>query len=967
MILQFPVADLRAVPGWGPGSLIEMSAFGPIGGAGFSERLSISFAGVSADLVASFDGYLRRLMPAGGDPDDPAVFELQPLVTLQTAALADGIDALPGALPAEPARLMPRLRWHNVDPAAAEAALTAVIEDQVTATDTTQQVERVERFLNGELSIFLERGAVLAAGVSTAEVELTTRDGVAVDPLAYYAYYLQLPADPNDALGDRDWLSVVFNRLTRRALVQVLDEHGLPLAEPVSVRRPGGALDAVDVTATGGMLVAAEFTAAGSNILIESIEVPEPALPAGEQPAERFLLISEWPSGAPAPLGPVAIAPATRPGLRRFAVTHLRAWFASQHVPAPASDLPRYTLGNQVTPLIDGIPTYLAMYQDIKHVLDSGVPAGSFYYLCGWGLTPKVRLNQADPDSGWRAMLEQLDAAGGTVRVMLWNELHIESEELLETMATGVLIVYLISTGAATLIPPIAPIVFVLLTSASIGLALLEVDSVQNWLSNKFENNQPIVEELGAIGNLHVLLDGKVRQTRTTGSTHLYDFIGSHHQKISAISSPDGTFAYLGGIDVNKNRVETPEHLDASPYHDVHCRLAGPSAADVAVTIRQRWNDQQPDDAGEDGPLGAAPIAGATHVVQVARTYPNKLSTAGDAYDFAPDGDFTIRDTLLSAVQQARRYIYIEDQYMTPPPVIGDAIAQRLRDVPELKLVMVMPRASDQPENTSRRAMFIGNLLQEFGPDRILAFYPTRRSFAHDSERHGPVQTRLIADLNIGELEIQVADASAFSDKGVVLIDEEEISYSGRDLAARKLTLSDLSGRGHNFTDNSLHRIGTNVRQVSYQDIFVHTKVWVIDDIFAAIGSANLNNRGMNHDSECTAMIIDGRLDRSAGRLVKQFRIDLWAEHLGFFGSAGARLLLDSLDEAMALLASNPGPSGTRLRRYWHTWNFDLKPESWLGWLDPGLYWDALLAIDPFFGDDFWLTYIDPDGTDPLV
>jgi hypothetical protein len=231
MILQFPVGDLRARPGWGPGAVVEEAAFGPRAAGGHSEQLRLAFSGLTADLVAPFDGYLRRLLPAGGDPTTPAVLEIQPRLATATLGLAEGLDGLGGQLPAERAGLLPRLRWLEVDPALAAAALGPRIDAQVTATEPTQQVEARERFMAGEYSLFLERGAVLAAGVGRAVLELRTRDGVVVDPVAYYAYYHdRAPGPEGEVLADRDWLGELLGRLTRRALVQLVDEHGRPLA-----------------------------------------------------------------------------------------------------------------------------------------------------------------------------------------------------------------------------------------------------------------------------------------------------------------------------------------------------------------------------------------------------------------------------------------------------------------------------------------------------------------------------------------------------------------------------------------------------------------------------------------------------------------------------------------------------------------------------------------------------------------
>lgn len=74
--------------------------------------------------------------------------------------------------------------------------------------------------------------------------------------------------------------------------------------------------------------------------------------------------------------------------------------------------------------------------------------------------------------------------------------------------------------------------------------------------------------------------------------------------------------------------------------------------------------------------------------------------------------------------------------------------------------------------------------------------------------------------------------------------------------------------------------------------IYVHAKVCVIDDVWATIGSANLNRRSWTHDSEVACAVIDTHLDDrpprdpagtgdGARQFARDLRLQLWAEHLG--------------------------------------------------------------------------------------
>jgi phospholipase D1/2 len=100
---------------------------------------------------------------------------------------------------------------------------------------------------------------------------------------------------------------------------------------------------------------------------------------------------------------------------------------------------------------------------------------------------------------------------------------------------------------------------------------------------------------------------------------------------------------------------------------------------------------------------------------------------------------------------------------------------------------------------------------------------------------------------------------------------EEEVMSPAR---ARLMEMLEKVDRHRRF------RIYTPVTKGG-DDIYVHSKVMVVDDQWLRVGSANMNNRSMGLDSECD-LLLDGRRDANegAGERIAAIRADLMAEHL---------------------------------------------------------------------------------------
>jgi phosphatidylserine/phosphatidylglycerophosphate/cardiolipin synthase-like enzyme/uncharacterized membrane protein YdjX (TVP38/TMEM64 family) len=207
----------------------------------------------------------------------------------------------------------------------------------------------------------------------------------------------------------------------------------------------------------------------------------------------------------------------------------------------------------------------------------------------------------------------------------------------------------------------------------------------------------------------------------------------SHHQKIVVV---DDAIAFVGGIDLTKNRWDTQEHLaddprrvDPSgrsypPFHDVQMAVDGEAAAALGELARQRWHRatgqrlQSP--AGQHDPWPPE-LGSAMEKVRVgiART------------QAAHNGAEEIREVenlYCDAIATARQHIYIENQYFTSRKIYH-ALAARLQEEDGPEIVLILPhRCSGWLEESTMgelRARFLTQLQEQDTKGKLRVYYPT--------------------------------------------------------------------------------------------------------------------------------------------------------------------------------------------------------------------------------------------------
>ena len=197
------------------------------------------------------------------------------------------------------------------------------------------------------------------------------------------------------------------------------------------------------------------------------------------------------------------------------------------------------------------------------------------------------------------------------------------------------------------------------------------------------------------------------------------------HGKVFVI---DDHIAYLMGsvfvqeyFDGRAHRIDEPRRGRVrwrgsvrAPVHDVSVRLEGPVVADLDAAIRLHWEHARPSPGSGPSADRLPPFrpsspngrpGGAT--LQVTRTLHGARRYAG-----LPVGETGILESYLRALANARRFVYLENQYLTSPDVV-DALVRAVTDNPELQLIALINTRPDVPyyarwQRTALERLFSG-------------------------------------------------------------------------------------------------------------------------------------------------------------------------------------------------------------------------------------------------------------------
>lgn len=297
-------------------------------------------------------------------------------------------------------------------------------------------------------------------------------------------------------------------------------------------------------------------------------------------------------------------------------------------------------------------------------------------------------------------------------------------------------------------------------------------------------------------------------------------FPASYHQKTVVV---DNMVAFLGGANWSDYFQDTPAHLKDEPTHDIFCRIEGPVVAEVERNFVGRWNKEFP---------------GFNAFVSTA-------NANGKALGYRIDNRFTIAPLTLSKKTLAKQGNAVAQVHRTISGGIGSGnTVQIIRD--DIK------RAYQTAVSKAEQYIYLENQVFRLGD---LATWIINRFNANK-------QLQVIVVIPV--VPEEVADGTA-----------DEITLHGQALQHDALMMLKTALGGNLGLYSLIQKKKTKAKLQFFgsAQIDVHCKMMIVDDLYASIGSPNISPRSFQLDSEIQV----GWYDADS---VKQFRQDLWTEHL---------------------------------------------------------------------------------------
>lgn len=328
-----------------------------------------------------------------------------------------------------------------------------------------------------------------------------------------------------------------------------------------------------------------------------------------------------------------------------------------------------------------------------------------------------------------------------------------------------------------------------------------------------------------------------------------YSEYGSFHKKFTVFDIPQNEYALVGSIDINKNRWGRRPHKEGDderptgPTHDGGVKVEGDALSDLAWAFVERWNDKS-----RDNPAG--------NLENYDKDTPDVIPETEEPDDRTGGGGDQ-RVQVLTTYGKANNLSWGEDRTEGEWTIW----ASYLNAIKQAQEYIFIEDQYFAPLGLTLDELW----LDDDGLQPYSIFYHLREKIKEGVN----VIVLTNRETNVEKFDHQCRE-------GIRRLRAAAYKDGAGEFAAAYLA-----------NDN--------------QDIKIHTKLMLCDDVFTLVGSANINGRSMTNDGELTL----GILDENDPSFAERLRWDLWGEHSGMFNQmppAGA--LGDQITEFVGKIRS---------------------------------------------------------------
>ena len=333
-----------------------------------------------------------------------------------------------------------------------------------------------------------------------------------------------------------------------------------------------------------------------------------------------------------------------------------------------------------------------------------------------------------------------------------------------------------------------------------------------------------------SLGDRVATISHQVAQRGMNSPTRTYlmaDF-ASHHQKMILIDYevPQDAVGFVMGHNLLRNYWDTDAHEYFStlrngfaPWQDLSCRVRGPVLFDLNENFMTAWDKAQG--------MGSKFFWTDARKARKSEDFIEPASQKGTG-EMAQicrtqpqESDHSILTAYKIALANARNYVYFENQYF------------RYKEFADLL-------------RTTRRK------LKQAGWKRDFHIF-------------------VVTNVPDGSGKLNTYEMLQALGKGQLMptVNKKNDGDSDSDAALRK---SDLDGVKVHVCTLCAH--AATPKGVKYKNIYVHSKLLLVDDVYFTLGSANVNVRSMEADTELN-------IASPSPELTQQWRKHLWALHTG--------------------------------------------------------------------------------------